>query len=95
MCACTQVSSLCLHVILNSGVICAGSLANDIEELSNETAANFAIRQLKRILPDADEPVRTSESRWIQPLENHERSRQGLYLLATFVQMMSTCCFNH
>lgn len=36
----------------------AGRLANDIEELSNEAAANFAIRQLKRILPNAAEPVR-------------------------------------
>ena len=80
--------------MLNFGVICVGSFANDIEELSNETTANFAIRQLKRILPDANEPVRTSESRWIQPLENHEKSCQGLYLLATFVQMMSICCFN-
>lgn len=35
----------------------SGGLANDIEQLSNEAAANFAIRQLKRILPNAAEPV--------------------------------------
>lgn len=42
----------------------AGRLANDIEELSNEAAANFAIRQLKRILPHAAEPTKYLVSRW-------------------------------
>ena len=36
----------------------AGQLAEDIEKLSDEAAANFAFTQLKKILPDASEPVR-------------------------------------
>lgn len=36
----------------------AGQLAEDIEKLSNEAAANFAFTQLKKILPDASDPVR-------------------------------------
>lgn len=35
----------------------AGRLANDIEKLSDEAAASFAVLQLKNILPDASEPV--------------------------------------
>lgn len=42
----------------------AGRLANEIEQLSNEAAANFAIRQLKRILPNAAEPIKYLVSRW-------------------------------
>ncbi|XP_024397673.1 polyamine oxidase 2-like isoform X2 [Physcomitrium patens] len=42
----------------------AGRLANDIEQLSNVAAANFAIRQLKRILPNAAEPINYLVSRW-------------------------------
>lgn len=36
----------------------AGQLAEDIEKLSDEAAANFAFTQLKKILPDASDPVR-------------------------------------
>lgn len=35
----------------------AGKLAREIEKMSDETAANFAFTQLKRILPNASEPV--------------------------------------
>ena len=35
----------------------AGRLAHDIEKMSDEAAANFAFLQLRRILPDASEPV--------------------------------------
>lgn len=35
----------------------AGRLAHDIEKMSDEAAAKFAFLQLKRILPDASEPV--------------------------------------
>lgn len=38
----------------------AGRLANDIEKLSDEAAASFAVLQLKKILPNAAEPVRTN-----------------------------------
>ena len=37
----------------------AGRLAHDIEKMSDEAAAKFAFLQLKQILPDASEPVRT------------------------------------
>lgn len=36
----------------------AGQLAEDIEKLSDEAAADFAFTQLKKILPDASDPVR-------------------------------------
>eukprot|EP00250_Pteridium_aquilinum_P000886 c11066_g2_i1 orf=1-342(+) len=42
----------------------AGSLANDIEKMSDEAAASFAVMQLKRILPHAAEPIRYLISRW-------------------------------
>lgn len=35
----------------------SGQLARDIEKMSDEAAANFAFVQLKRILPNASEPV--------------------------------------
>lgn len=35
----------------------AGQLARDIEKMSDETAANFAFIQLKKILPNASTPV--------------------------------------
>ncbi|KAL8474139.1 hypothetical protein ACS0TY_030831 [Phlomoides rotata] len=35
----------------------AGKLAREIEKMSDETAANFAFTQLKKILPNASEPV--------------------------------------
>lgn len=35
----------------------AGQLAKDIEKMSDEAAANFAYVQLKKILPDASDPV--------------------------------------
>lgn len=35
----------------------AGQLAKDIEKMSDEAAANFAYTQLKKILPDASDPV--------------------------------------
>ena len=35
----------------------AGSLADDLEKLSDEAAASFAISQLKKILPHSAEPV--------------------------------------
>ncbi|OAE34520.1 hypothetical protein AXG93_1515s1020 [Marchantia polymorpha subsp. ruderalis] len=42
----------------------AGRLANDIEKLSDEAAASFAVMQLKRILPNAAEPIRYLVSHW-------------------------------
>jgi polyamine oxidase len=35
----------------------AGRLADDVEKLSDEAAASFAVSQLKKILPNAAEPV--------------------------------------
>lgn len=35
----------------------AGQLAKDIEKMSDEAAANFAFMQLKKILPEASDPV--------------------------------------
>lgn len=35
----------------------SGKLATDVDQLSNEAAANFAFQQLKQILPDASPPV--------------------------------------
>ncbi|CAN1229388.1 Polyamine oxidase 2, partial [Linum perenne] len=40
----------------------AGQLARDIEKMSDEAAANFAVLQLKRILPDASPPVMPNEN---------------------------------
>ncbi|KAL4186280.1 hypothetical protein AMTRI_Chr09g33070 [Amborella trichopoda] len=42
----------------------SGRLAHDIEKMSDQAAANFAMTQLKRILPDAIEPVQYLVSRW-------------------------------
>ncbi|OVA19352.1 Flavin amine oxidase [Macleaya cordata] len=42
----------------------AGRLAHDIEKMSDETAANFAFLQLKKILPDASEPIQYLVSHW-------------------------------
>ncbi|KAF3560178.1 hypothetical protein F2Q69_00010567 [Brassica cretica] len=42
----------------------AGQLAKDIEKMSDEAAANFAVLQLQRILPDALPPVQCLVSRW-------------------------------
>ncbi|CAN1229384.1 Polyamine oxidase 2 [Linum perenne] len=42
----------------------AGQLARDIEKMSDEAAANFAVLQLKRILPDASPPIQHLVSHW-------------------------------
>ncbi|KAA8526187.1 hypothetical protein F0562_008074 [Nyssa sinensis] len=42
----------------------AGQLARDIEKMSDEAAANFAFMQLKKILPDASDPIQYLVSRW-------------------------------
>ncbi|XP_042375561.1 polyamine oxidase 3-like isoform X1 [Zingiber officinale] len=42
----------------------AGCLAYDIEKMSDENAAKFAFSQLKRILPDANEPIQYLVSHW-------------------------------
>ncbi|XP_024016858.1 probable polyamine oxidase 2 isoform X2 [Eutrema salsugineum] len=42
----------------------AGQLAKDIEKMSDEAAANLAVLQLQRILPDALPPVQYLVSRW-------------------------------
>ncbi|CAI9772578.1 unnamed protein product [Fraxinus pennsylvanica] len=42
----------------------AGQLARDIEKMSDEAAANFAFTQLKRILPNASEPIQYLVSHW-------------------------------
>ncbi|KAF6150598.1 hypothetical protein GIB67_022210 [Kingdonia uniflora] len=42
----------------------AGKLANEIEKLSDKDAADFAFMQLKKILPDASEPIRYLVSHW-------------------------------
>ncbi|XP_058218109.1 polyamine oxidase 2-like isoform X1 [Rhododendron vialii] len=42
----------------------AGQLARDIEKMSDETAANFAFIQLKKILPNASTPIHYLVSRW-------------------------------
>jgi len=41
-----------------------GWLAEDIEKMSDEEAANFDFKQLKKILPHASSPVRGSK--WIR-----------------------------
>ncbi|PON89672.1 FAD/NAD(P)-binding domain containing protein [Trema orientale] len=42
----------------------AGQLAKDIEKMSDEAAANFAYTQLKKILPDASDPIHYLVSHW-------------------------------
>jgi polyamine oxidase len=42
----------------------AGRLARDIEKMSDETAAQFAFSQLKKILPNAAEPINYLVSHW-------------------------------
>ncbi|GFP96397.1 probable polyamine oxidase 2 [Phtheirospermum japonicum] len=42
----------------------AGKLARDIEKMSDEAAANFAFTQLKKILPNASEPIQYLVSHW-------------------------------
>ncbi|KZV25408.1 amine oxidase [Dorcoceras hygrometricum] len=42
----------------------AGQLAHDIGKMSDEAAANFAFMQLKRILPNASEPIQYLVSHW-------------------------------
>ncbi|KAF8378874.1 hypothetical protein HHK36_030223 [Tetracentron sinense] len=42
----------------------AGRFAYDIEKLSDEAAANFVMLQLKKMFPDATEPVQYLVSRW-------------------------------
>ncbi|KAI3947841.1 hypothetical protein MKX01_034506 [Papaver californicum] len=42
----------------------AGRLAHDIDKMSDEAAANFAFLQLKKILPDASEPIQHLVSHW-------------------------------
>ncbi|CAA0836983.1 Probable polyamine oxidase 2 [Striga hermonthica] len=42
----------------------AGKLARDIEKMSDEAAANFAFTQLKKILPNASEPIQHLVSHW-------------------------------
>ncbi|KAG5545220.1 hypothetical protein RHGRI_017635 [Rhododendron griersonianum] len=42
----------------------AGQLARDIEKMSDETAANFAFIQLKKILPNASTPIHYLVSHW-------------------------------
>ncbi|CAD5169475.1 polyamine oxidase 3-like [Musa acuminata AAA Group] len=42
----------------------AGRLAQDIEKMSDESAAKFAFSQLKVILPDVTEPIQYLVSRW-------------------------------
>ncbi|XP_027064374.1 polyamine oxidase 2 isoform X1 [Coffea arabica] len=42
----------------------AGQLARDIEKMSDEAAASFAFMQLKRILPNASEPIQYLVSHW-------------------------------
>ncbi|KAK9194269.1 hypothetical protein WN944_004973 [Citrus x changshan-huyou] len=42
----------------------AGRFAYDLEKLSDESAANFVMMQLKKMFPDATEPVQYLVSRW-------------------------------
>lgn len=42
----------------------AGKLAQDIEKMSDEAAANFAFTQLRKILPSASTPVQYLVSHW-------------------------------
>ncbi|XP_041002484.1 probable polyamine oxidase 4 isoform X2 [Juglans microcarpa x Juglans regia] len=42
----------------------AGRFAYDLEKLSDESAANFAMSQLKKMFPNATEPIQYLVSRW-------------------------------
>ncbi|PIN16054.1 Amine oxidase [Handroanthus impetiginosus] len=42
----------------------AGGLADDLEKLSDQAAADFVMLQLKRMFPDATDPVQYLVSRW-------------------------------
>ncbi|KAJ7562206.1 hypothetical protein O6H91_03G058900 [Diphasiastrum complanatum] len=42
----------------------SGRLAKDIERLSDEEASKFAVSQLRKILPNASEPLQCLVSRW-------------------------------
>ncbi|KAL2522112.1 putative polyamine oxidase 4 [Forsythia ovata] len=42
----------------------AGALAYDLEKLSDEAAANFVMLQLKRMFPDASDPIQYLVSHW-------------------------------
>ncbi|GMY12789.1 probable polyamine oxidase 4 [Fagus crenata] len=42
----------------------AGRFAYDLEKLSDESAANFVMSQLKKMFPDATEPIQYLVSRW-------------------------------
>lgn len=42
----------------------AGSFAYDIENLSDEAAAKFAMLQLRKMLPEAKDPIKYLVSRW-------------------------------
>ncbi|XP_019419803.1 PREDICTED: probable polyamine oxidase 4 [Lupinus angustifolius] len=42
----------------------AGRFAYDLEKLSDESAANFVMQQLKKMFPDASEPVQYLVSHW-------------------------------
>lgn len=42
----------------------AGNFAHDIEKLSDEAAVRFVMLQLKKMLPDATEPIQYLMSRW-------------------------------
>ncbi|XP_030482890.2 polyamine oxidase 2 isoform X3 [Cannabis sativa] len=56
-----------LHKATNHNVLVympAGQLAKDIEKMSDEAAANFAFTQLKKILPDASDPIHYLVSHW-------------------------------
>lgn len=52
----------------------AGRLARDIEKMSDEAAAQFAFSQLKKILPNAAEPVSLST---LSNYNNHQRILLG------------------
>ncbi|CAI9753270.1 unnamed protein product [Fraxinus pennsylvanica] len=53
-----------LGIVAPKSHSCAGALAYDLEKLSDEAAANFVMLQLKRMFPDASEPVQYLVSRW-------------------------------
>ncbi|XP_010244717.1 PREDICTED: probable polyamine oxidase 2 [Nelumbo nucifera] len=58
----------------------AGQLAQDIEKMSDEAAANFAFMQLKKILPDACEPIQYLVSHWgadVNSLGSYSYDRVG------------------
>ncbi|KAI9118459.1 hypothetical protein K1719_010791 [Acacia pycnantha] len=42
----------------------AGRFASDLEKLTDEAAANFVMQQLKKMFPDASEPVQYLVSHW-------------------------------